>query len=79
MHNLDQENPVVLPNHLLGFKSIVNPISKRSSYQVNPIFLIIFTRIIVQKEGPAPSGFSLILYSPILFKNSGIKFPNALP
>lgn len=48
---------MVLWNHVLWLESVVNPISDRDSWQLNPIFPIIFISVIVRKrkEGPAPS------------------------
>lgn len=50
---LDRENRTVLWNHVLLLESVVNPISDRSSWQLNPIFPIIFVSIIVWKEKKA--------------------------
>ena len=48
---------------MLWLESVVNPISDRNSWQLNPIFPIIFVSVIVRKEGRPDAK---------LFKNSGI-------
>ena len=53
--NLDRENRTVFWNHVLWLESVVNPISDRNSWQLNPIFPILFVSVIVRKEGPTPS------------------------
>ena len=68
-HYLDRENRTVLWNHVLLLESVVNPISDRSSWQLNPLFPIIFVSEIVWKEGLTPT----------LLKNSGIEFLDPLP
>ena len=60
---LDRENRTVLWNHVLWLESVVNPISDRSSWQLNPIFPIIFVSVIVRKEGPAPSCSRIVALS----------------
>ena len=39
----------------IWLESVVNPISDRSSWQLNPTFSIIFVSVIVRKESLAPS------------------------
>ena len=67
---LDRENRTVFWNHVLWLESVVNPISDRSSWQLNPIFPIILLSIpiillsiIVRKEGPAPSCSGIVALS----------------
>ena len=44
-------------------ESVVNPISDRGSWQLNPILTIIFISVIVRKEGPAPSCSRIVALS----------------
>ena len=55
---LDPENHMILWNHIILLKSIVNPISDRSSLQLNPILLILFLYVRVWEEGPNSSCLS---------------------
>lgn len=50
---------------MLWLESIVNPISDsdRNSWQLNPIFPIIFVSVIVRKEGPTPSCSRIVALS----------------
>ena len=50
-------------NHVLWLESGVNPISDRNSWQLNPIFPIIFVSVIVRKEGPTPSCSRIVALS----------------
>ena len=61
--NLDRENRTVFWNHVLWLESVVNPISDRSSWQLNPTFSIIFVSVIVRKEGPTPSSSRIVALS----------------
>ena len=60
---LDRENSTVLWNHVLLLESVVNPISDRSSWQLNPIFPIIFVSVIVWKESLTPSCLRIVALS----------------
>lgn len=51
------------PARFRSGKSVVNPLSDRSSWQLNPIFPIILLSIIVRKEGPAPSCSGIVALS----------------
>ena len=42
---------------------VVNPISDRNSWQLNPIFPIILLSVIVRKEGPTPSCSRIVALS----------------